>query len=443
MSLQTVHLTVPTNKLLPDLSVFSPEENYLMLKIGSDCLLEGRRVVVGLTQCELYEKVQVEKEEEFKELELGIIVEREMTKRMEERYVKMYETQISQMRQKIEIMDKQLKSYECENAEIINNEVEKIRDKCNVIIDEKEKQNQLNRDVFDKALKVSQVSITVKGVSGELRFSDLAETFKDHNKFYLEDKHTQSGQGDFHLHFDEFVVLADAKNYSNKVDKTQRDKIKKDLLKNEHISFGWLVSLNTNIDKYDKDPIMFEWVNTRQCIVYINNLLSYECPEKFLRVAYLVSTQLYNLIKSQDTDELELSTLRETNYKIIGKIKNMKTSIREINTGINIMKKQVDNLSNEIVEIIDLESKGLVNTCFAVLDDWWEKNIEVTDDECVLSSSEIWLKFRQGNKELIKELEVTPENLKEYIKTKVPTECRKLKSSKKGAIEIINMKLVS
>ena len=121
----------------------------------------------------------------------------------------------------------------------------------------------------------------------------------------------------------------------------------------------------------------------------------------------------------------------------------MKTNIREINTGINIMKKQVDNLSNEIVEIIDLESKGLVNTCFAVLDDWWEKNIEVTDDECVLSSSEIWLKFRQGNKELIKELEVTPENLKEYIKTKVPTECRKLKSSKKGAIEIINMKLVS
>lgn len=31
----------------------------------------------------------------------------------------------------------------------------------------------------------------------------------------------------------------------------------------------------------------------------------------------------------QDTDDIELGSLRETNYKIIGKIKNMKSSIRE------------------------------------------------------------------------------------------------------------------
>ena len=47
--LKTIQITVPAEKVLPDLSSFSPEENYVMLKIGCDCLLEGRKVVAGLT----------------------------------------------------------------------------------------------------------------------------------------------------------------------------------------------------------------------------------------------------------------------------------------------------------------------------------------------------------------------------------------------------------
>ena len=65
--------------------------------------------------------------------------------------------------------------------------------------------------------------------------------------FEIIDKHKQSGQGDFHLRFEEFDILVDAKNYKNKVPNEQREKIKKDLQKNEHLQFGWLVSL---IDKY-------------------------------------------------------------------------------------------------------------------------------------------------------------------------------------------------
>ena len=57
MSLKTIQITVPKNKILQDISSFSPEENYLMLKIGSDCLLEGRKVVTGLSQDEIYEKI--------------------------------------------------------------------------------------------------------------------------------------------------------------------------------------------------------------------------------------------------------------------------------------------------------------------------------------------------------------------------------------------------
>ena len=439
--LKTLQITVPAEKVLPDLSSFSPEENYVMLKIGCDCLLEGRKVVAGLTQTEIYEKIKSETKEDIQKLEMGIMLEKETSKKMEERYVKMYDTQIENLKKQIGMMNLQIMSYESGNKEVINNEIEIMREKCDARLAEKDRQNQINREIFDKALKVSQISMTEKGSTGELKFSDVASTFKDYKKFYLEDKHTQSGQGDFHLHFDEFKVLADAKNYSNKVDKTQRDKIKKDLMKNEHVSFGWLVSLNTNIDKFDKDPIMFEWINTSQCILYINNLLSFNEPEKILRLGYLLSSQLYKFIKVQDTDDIELGSLRETNYKIIGKIKNMKSSIREINTSINVMKKQVDNLNYEIVDILELESKENVNSGFSLMDEWWNENIgHTTEKNVVLSSTEIWVRFRQENKDVIKELEITPDTFKEYIKTRVSSECRVIKS-KKGAIELMNMVL--
>ncbi len=439
--LKTIQITVPAEKVLPDISSFSPEENYVMLKIGCDCLLEGRKVVAGLTQTEIYEKIQSETKEDIQKLEMGIMLEKETSKKMEERYVKMYDTQIENLKKQIGMMNSQIMSYESGNKEGINNEIEIMREKCDARLAEKDRQNQINREIFDKALKVSQISMTEKGSTGELKFSDVASTFKDYKKFYLEDKHTQSGQGDFHLHFDEFKVLADAKNYSNKVDKTQRDKIKKDLMKNEHVSFGWLVSLNTNIDKFDKDPIMFEWINTSQCILYINNLLSFNDPEKILRLGYLLSAQLYKFIKVQDTDDIELGSLRETNYKIIGKIKNMKSSIREINTSINVMKKQVDNLNYEIVDILELETKEHVNSGFSLMDEWWNENIgHTTEKNVVLSSTEIWVRFRQENKDVIKDLEITPDTFKEYIKTRVSSECRVIKS-KKGAIELMNMVL--
>ena len=439
--LKTIQITVPAAKLLPDLSSFSPEENYVMLKIGCDCLLEGRKVVAGLTQTEIYEKIKSETKEDIQKLEMGIMLEKETSKKMEERYVKMYDTQIENLKKQIGMLNSQIMSFECGNKEVINTEIEIMREKCDATLAEKDRQNQINREIFDKALKVSQISMTEKGSTGELKFSDVASTFKDYKKFYLEDKHTQSGQGDFHLHFDEFKVLADAKNYSNKVDKTQRDKIKKDLMKNEHVSFGWLVSLNTNIDKFDKDPIMFEWINTTQCILYINNLLSFNEPEKILRLGYLLSSQLYKFIKVQDTDDIELGSLRETNYKIIGKIKNMKSSIREINTSINVMKKQVDNLNYEIVDILELETKDHVNSGFSLMDEWWNENIgHTTEKNVVLSSTEIWVRFRQENKDVIKELEITPDTFKEYIKTRVSSECRVIKS-KKGAIELMNMVL--
>lgn len=105
------------------------------------------------------------------------------------------------------------------------------------------------------------------------------------------------------------------------------------------------------------------------------------------------------------------------------------------------MKKQVDNLNYEIVDILELESKEQVNSGFSLMDNWWNENIGHTNDNnIVLSSTDIWRRFRQENKEVINELEITPDTFKEYIKTRVSSECRVIKS-KKGAIELMNMVL--
>ena len=442
MSYKIINLPIPINENIPnEISSFSPEENYKMIKIGCECLLEGRKAIAGLTQQEIYNKIKDESKEEIKKMELDILVERELSKKMEEKIKNIYEGQIEKLKKQMESMMQQLKSYELENADIINKEVAKTKEKYDILLEEKDRQNQLNRDVFDKAIQITTMSNSHKGKKGELKFCDIAETFKDFNQFQIQDKHTQSGEGDFHLHFEDFDVLVDAKNYKDKVDKRQRDKIKNDLLKNEHINFAWLVSLNTNIYQFDKVPIMYEWINTKQCIIYINNLLSFEDPEKIIRIAWLFSKQIYKLIEIKIEDEDELTELKEKHFKITDKLKKLKTIIREINTTINIFKTQINNVDFEIKDLLEMETNNIVETNFSLFDDWWGTNIEQTPDETLITSTEIWFKFKNDNKEIIKEFDITIDKFKNYIITKIPSTNRSLKGNKKGAIEIKGIKI--
>ena len=442
MSYKTINLTIPANENIPtEILSFSPEENFKMIKIGCESLLEGRKIAIELSQQEIYNKIKNETKEEVKKIELDILVERELSKKMEERVKNIYESQIEKLKKQIELMMQQLKSYELENTDIINKEVLKTKEKYNILLEEKDRQNQLNREVFDKAIQITTMSNSHKGKKGELKFCDIAETFKDFNQFQIQDKHTQSGEGDFHLHFEEFDVLVDAKNYKDKVDKSQRDKIKNDLLKNEHINFAWLVSLNTNIYKFDKVPIMYEWINTKQCIIYVNNLLSFEDPEKIIRIAWLFSKQIYKLIEIKNDDEDELTELKEKQFKITDKLKKLKTIIREINTTINIFKTQINNVDFEIKDLLEMETNSIVETNFSLFDNWWSENIKQTTDDSSIISTDIWFKFKNENKDIIKNFDITIDKFKNYIITKIPSTCRILKGNKKGAIEIKGIKI--
>jgi hypothetical protein len=425
---KTLQLTIPDEAVIPEIiATFSPEENYLMLKIGSECLKEGRNAVVGLTQKEIYEKIKDETKEEVKRLELDIIVQREMGKQMEEKISKIYEGQVEKLEKQVDNLLKQLKTYESEakeyetkNKNFIQQEVEKTREKYDLLLQEKDKQLDKMNDNYEKMLIQSHKSTSHKGSEGEKTFSEYAETFIDFKGFNIIDKHTQGGEGDFHLHFEEFDVLADAKNYKKKVPVDQREKIKKDLLKNEHLHFAWLVSLNTSIEKYDKSPIMYEWINTTQCIVYINNLSSFEDPKKILRIVWFTCKELYKLIEDVNFDETELTELREKNFKLMDKIKNIRKTVREINTSMNATRNLIQVMDDELRGILEAETKDIVASNISLFDDWWEENIEATTEENLLSSTDLWIKFKQENKLVISEMDITGDKFKNYLKSKVP-----------------------
>ena len=445
MSVKVIQITIPSESSLPDIiNTFSPEENYLMLKIGSNCLMEGRKVVAGLTQKEIYQKIKNESKDEIQKLELNILLEKEMTKKMEERITKMYDCQIEKLQKQCELLSNQLKAYEIGNKDLIKTEVDKAREKYDLLLEQKDKQMDKMNDNYEKILVQSHKSTSHKGSDGEKTFSEYAETFMDFKGFEIIDKHTQGGEGDFHLHFEDFDVLADAKNYKKKVPVDQREKIKKDLLKNEHLHFAWLVSLNTSIEKYDKAPIMYEWINTTQCVVYINNLLSFEDPKKILRIVWFTCKELYKLIEDVDQDENELTDLREKNFKLMDKVKNIRKTIREINTSMNATRNLIQVMDDELRGILEAETNEIVTSNISLFDDWWEVNIEVVNEEFIVSSTDLWTKFKQENKLMINEMNISGDKFKQYIKSKVPLSSIILRSkNSNSAFDIKGLKMVA
>lgn len=457
MTTKLINIVIPNDAIIPEIiNSFSPDENYMMLKIGSNCLLEGRNYAVSLSQDEIYKKIKEESKLELNKLELDLLVERETGKLMEEKikniYDNMYKLKVENLKNNNEVLEKsivglreQIKSYESGNKDLINYEIDKVREKYDLLLKEKENQNKLNWDLIDN-LKESVInfvnkSASHKGSVGEQLFKEYADVFMDYKGFQILDKHSEKGKGDFHLCFDEFNILVDAKNYTKNVPVEQREKIKRDLLKNEHINFGWLVSLNTSIDKWDKCPIMHEWINTRQCLIYINNLSSFEEPKKILRMVWNICKELYKFIDNEEVDMSELNDLRERQFKINDKIKNIRKTIRELNTNINVSKNIVQNMDDNLREIMDYETGNIINSNFSIIDDWWCDNIELKDG-CTALSTDLWMIFKQDKKNLIKEFDIKVENFKQFIKTKIPSSCLVVKSKNvNSAIEIKGIKL--
>jgi hypothetical protein len=450
MSLKLIQITIPSESFLPDIiNSFSPEENYQMLKIGCETLIEGRKVVANLTSDEIFKKVRNDFDKDIEKLNMEITTERKTAVMMNEKLARMYETQIEQLNKKFENALSQIEIYKQGNSTSLNEELTKLKTKCDLLLEEKDRQNQLNRDVFDKAEKLlnktsNKSSISI-GDDGEQIFENLSDTFKDFTGYKIENKAKQGHKGDFHLFFKDFNILVDSKNYSGSVQKKEITKIESDLNTNSNMNFAWLVSLNSNICEYNKFPIFPKWITTDdgvvKCILMINNLLDNKEPRNILRQAWQMCDDFYKLTKSVDKEDGELEEYREKNLLYKKHINNLQERASEIRRNINTSFNILKHMDNDLLEMLSNISDNIVNEKFVSnnkIKEWWDDNIEYVNDENKMSSTEIWNKFKKDNKEYVGENKITIESFKSMITCIISSSTYVEKS--KNIIEFIGFK---
>lgn len=449
MSLKIITLTIPEESNL-NIGDFSPEENLLMLKIGSSCLLEGRKVVAGLSQKQIYQKIKDESKEEIQKLEMNIILEKELTKRMEERISKMYDSQVEKLNKKLEIALSQIEIYKEGNSASLNEELNKVNQKYDLLLQEKDRQNQLNREAFDKATMLISKNLNKSSISigddGEQIFENLADTFKDFENYKIENKSKQGHKGDFHLFFKDFNILVDSKNYSGSVQKKEIIKIESDLSINDNMHFAWMVSLNSNICEYNKFTIDRKWIITDvgiKCILFINNLLSNKEPRDVLRQAWMICNDFYRLTKKTVKEDGELENYKKQFLIYKKHINNLQDRAAEIRRGVNVLQNSLKHLDNELLEMLSLVSDDIVNekvTLNNIIKKWWNDNIEYVNDESKMTSTEIWNKFKKDNKEYVGDNKTTIEIFKDVVTNNIVNSSTYTEKSKKSVIEFVGFK---
>ena len=451
MSVRIIQITIPSESSLPDIiNTFSPEENYLMLKIGSETLSEGRKVVANLTSDEIFKKVRNDFEKEIEKLNSEITTERKTSLMMNEKLARMYETQIDQLNKKFENTLSQIEIYKQGNSVSLNEELNKVKNKYDLLLEEKDRQNQLNREVFDKAEKLinktSNRSSNSIGDDGEQIFENLSDTFKDFTEYKIENKSKQGHKGDFHLFFKDFNILVDSKNYSGSVQKKEITKIESDLSINDNMSFAWMVSLNSNICDYNRFPIMTKWITTDvgvKCILFINNLLEHKDPRNILRQAWSMCDDFYKLTKKVYKEDGELEMYREKNLLYKKHINNLQDRAAEIRRGINVLQNSLKQLDNDLLEMLSLVSDDIVNekvTLNNIIKKWWNNNIEYVNDESKMTSTEIWNKFKKENKEYVGDNKTTIEIFKDVVTLNIVNSSTYNEKTKKSVIEFIGFK---
>ena len=448
MSLRTINITIPADEVLPDImSTFTPEENLLMLKIGSSCLKEGRNAAAGLTQKEIYNKIKDETKGEIQKLELDLLVEKELKGRISDETSKMYQKQIEHMEKQIDAFRNQIKIYESDNKEFVRSEVEKEREKHRIIMDEKDKRLNRMTENYERFLKQNEVKSSKKiGDEGEDTFILLSETFKDFAGYKLEKKAHQAHKGDIHLFFKDFNVLVDLKNYSGSVQKKELEKIEHDLSINDTMDFAWLISYDSNVSDWNRFPIMYKWIVTEnglKCIIIVNNLNANKNPVDVLRNVWSITFELNKMMNKTKVEEKDVQDMQERDYNVVQKVKTAQKRLSELRRSVMSMSQITKDIENDIVDALSLLSNEMVKNESeknVKIKEWWDLNIEIDENsDNKLTSTEIWNRFKKDNKEYVDENKLLIDDFKNYVKVFIDVD-KYNEKSKKGSLEFIGFK---
>jgi len=445
MTTKLLQIAVPLEWEIPQImKTLNAEENALILKTGGEMIKEARALVAALSQKEIYNKIREESKCEIQKLEIDLLVQKELKIKMEE----ILTEQLKEIRNKNDELKKQIHEYNFNSKEIIKAEIDKEREKYQMILSEKDKQVLRITENYENFLKQTDTKSSKKlGDEGEDNFMLLSETFKDFIGYKIEKKSHQGHKGDFHLFFENFNVLVDLKNYTGKVQKKELDKIEHDLTINDTMDFAWLISYESSVSDWNRFPIMCKWIVTDlglKCIIIVNNFNSNKNPTDLLRVVWNMTNEIHTMMsKTKEIDNTELEKLRERDYNVLQKIKTAYKRISEMKRNIVSMSQTAKDLENDMIDSINMFTNELSKNEFdksLKIKDWWNENIEFDDNnESKLSSTDIWTRFKKENKFFVDENKMLVDDFKTCVKNFVDVN-NYVEKSKKGLIEFIGFK---
>ncbi len=433
-------INIDESILIPkDFYDFTEKEKTLVIRLGTEVVIESKKSLARLSYEELTKKIKEETKAEIKKVELDLLIEKELSKRLEDKYKELqkiqsetYKNELEHQKKLIDSLKKQIHSYESDISKKIEDEVNKEKNKYMILLEEKDKQNEKNREVFLRAEKSIMnemyMSARKKGDIGEDIFGVFADTFKDFKGYKIQRRSEEGHKGDFHMFFDEFNVLVDIKNYTGSIQSNDSLKIERDLIINNGMNFAWLISLNTDIHGYSRFPIMYKWIVTDfglKCIIFVNNFLKNDDPINLLRTLWNISFELTKFIKKTSNEEYKISKMQEIEYSVYKRIKFLQDRTNELRRNLNVSLNILKEFDNETIEILKLVSNEVIETEVGktiIIDKWWNENIEFDDEtELKLKSTELWSNFKKLNEDVITKKLITIDIFKKEIKKYVST----------------------
>jgi hypothetical protein len=466
VELKKIVLYVNSGALLPEiLAELTPEETELVLLVGCVSLNEAKQGVGEIANREILEEMSSKYETRIREAESEAFFHREQLRLMESEKEQQIHNRITQSR---DIFDSLLASYQKERDTMrrkideLESENEKSReisrqwktetvqteaiqlvkrelDTMRQILNEKEKQNENYKEMFERTMQkvdglTQKRDVASIGKIGEGKFLELAlSTFRDFEGFQIKDVCTIGGLGDFHLQFKEMTILVDSKLYSNKVNSTSREKIKRDLVNNEHIQFAWLVSMDTFVERFDKAPFMFEWVNSDKCVCYINCLQKQAEPREMLRSVFYCCRAIHKMMTNENMEKCEVGILKEREMKMKDILSKLVKNSRERDTILNQMRGNFERADELVREMLNEETNEIAMNYYRVVIDWWNRSLEKTDSLEKIKSTLLWNQFKRDMGDELGEIDCN--SFKEVLSSFLGEEVAKSKT-KGGALEI-------
>jgi len=138
METKIINMVVPSIWEVPEeINIFTPEEIAFILDVGCETIKDARKLVAGLSQKEIYNKIRDETNKEIQKLEIDLLVQKELRFKMEEALTVRYDTQLNELKKKNEELTNKLKEIMNNSLSLVQQEIEKEKEKCRIMLEEK------------------------------------------------------------------------------------------------------------------------------------------------------------------------------------------------------------------------------------------------------------------------------------------------------------------